>query len=236
MAEPASTTALVPAAANLNDYSIQIKEYNAAGRPDNYNIAIPADINPNKLAVMLQVGLLKKSPAWSKFDVPTILYAVIYAERMGLDIMAGDVYMADEGRIATTAGAKIRHAMASGRIAGYKVEIENGEEISIKFSTKTGGDQTWTGSNLKAKVTISVQGWAAPVVYETTLAEWFVGRNPNWRSRPAYMLRRNALSKALEEVAPLGIEADEAPPLTPELEPAKSYVSGVGQKEAKNAG
>ena len=49
-------------------------------------------------------------------------------------------------------------------------------------------------------------------VYETTLSEWFHGPNPNWINRPQYMLRRNALSKALEEVAPMGIEADEAPP------------------------
>src|SRR5207245_5307778 len=75
-------------------------------------------------------------------------------------------------------------------------------------------EQTWEGPNLKATVTVQVRDMDKPVTYQTTLVEWFTGRNPNWRTRPAYMLRKNALSKVMEEVAPLGTEADEAPPLS----------------------
>ncbi len=203
-----SNTAIVPIE---GEYQIQISEFSPSGQKSNFMIPVPNHISSQEASVMLRAGILKKT-AWKNFDFPTILHAVIYADRMGLDIMAGDVYSADGGRLATTAGAKIRHAMATGRIEGYEVEISDGDAIEIPWKTSNSSG-VFKGSNLKARVTVHVKGWVKPVVYETTLAEWFVGGNPNWKSRPSYMLRRNALSKALEEVAPMGVEADEAPPL-----------------------
>lgn len=216
MAEQSSTTAIAPID---GEYQIAIRDFDAAGKASGFMVPVPNNIDAHGASVMLRSAILKKT-TWKAFDFPTILHAVIYADRMGLDIMAGDVYMAEEGRISTTAGAKIRHAMASGKIAGYKVEISDGPLITIPYQLK-GKDELYKGPNLKAKVTVLVKGWDEPMTYETTLAEWFTGRNPNWRNRPAYMLRRNALSKALEEVAPMGVEADEAPP-TPLLEFPKS--------------
>lgn len=191
------------------DYSLKVTDYNAAGAKEELSVPVPKDERWG--SIMLRTAILKRT-TWKNFDVPTIMHATVYADQMGLDIMAGDVYMAEEGRISTTAGAKIRHAMASGRIVGYSVDIEEGKEISIDYQLK-GQACKWTGPDLKATVTVRVKDWAEPVVYKTSLAEWFVGRNPNWRTRPAYMLRRNALSKALEEVAPMGVEPEEAPPV-----------------------
>jgi hypothetical protein len=191
------------------EYLIQIKEFDAAGKSTSFSVPVPRNISSTEASVMLRAAVLKRT-TWSGKDFPTILHAVIYADRMGLDIMAGDVYTADGGRLSTTASAKIRHAMTSGKIAGYSVTITEGPTISIPYKSN-GKDCTWVGKNLKAVVSVRVVGWEEPVVYETTLEEWFMGSNPNWRARPAYMLRRNALSKALEEVAPMGIEADEAP-------------------------
>lgn len=208
MPEPTSSTALVPVE---GEYQIQISEFDAAGHKSNFMVPVPASITSQEASVMLRSAVLKRT-TWKAFDFPTILHAVIYADRMGLDIMAGDVYSAEGGRLSTTAGAKIRHAMSTGKIEGYEVDIQPGSPVTIEFQLK-GAKSTWTGPNLKAKVTVYVKGWRAPVTYETTLEEWFMGANPNWRSRPAYMLRRNALSKALEEVAPMGVEGDEAPPL-----------------------
>jgi hypothetical protein len=210
MPEPSTSTALVPIE---GEYQIQIREFDAAGKASNFMVPVPTNITSNEASVMLRAAVLKRT-TWKAFDFPTILHAVIYADRMGLDIMAGDVYSAEGGRLSTTAGAKIRHAMATGKIEGYDVEITPGETIKIKYSTAKGPSE-WEGPDLKAKVTAYVKGWAKPVVYETTLSEWFLGTNPNWRSRPAYMLRRNALSKLLEEIAPMGVEGDEAPPLDP---------------------
>ncbi len=209
MAEVQSQTAIVP---SPEGYAIKIRELSPSGKAEDLSIPIPANLNAHSLDLMLEAAVLKRT-TWRQFEFPTILHACIYARRMGLDITAGDVYMAEEGRLSTTAGAKIRHAMSTGRIKGYEVEITEGPQIVIPWETsKTKGE--YKGPNLIAKVTVHVTGWEKPVVYTTTLAEWFTGRNPNWRSRPAYMLRRNALSKALEEVAPLGVEADEAPPVT----------------------
>src|SRR5262245_39120803 len=207
MAEQSTTTAITPVD---GEYQIAIRDFDAAGKASGFMVPVPHDINAHGASVMLRAAILKKT-TWKLFDFPTILHAVIYADRMGLDIMVGDVYMAEEGRISTTAGAKIRHAMSTGRIEGYEIEITQRPVVAIPYTLK-GKEEVFKGPNLAAKVTVHVKGWKAPVVYETTLAEWFTGRNPNWRNRPAYMLRRNALSKALEEVAPMGIEGDEAPP------------------------
>lgn len=208
MPEQANSTELVP----LNgEYQIQVSEFDAAGKRSSFAVPVPTNMNSQEASVMLRLAILKRT-TWKSYDIPTILHAILYADRMGLDIVAGDVYSVDGGRLATTAAAKIRHAMASGKIAGYNVEITEGPEITIKWQSSKGPGE-WTGPNLKATVTVYVKDWEKPMTYTTTLEEWFMGGNPNWKSRPAYMLRRNALSKALEEVSPMGVEPDEAPPL-----------------------
>ena len=216
MPEPTNASAIVPVD---GEYLISITEFDAAGTKNSFRVPVPASITSAEASVMLRAAVLKRT-TWKAFDFPTILHAVIYADRMGLDIMAGDVYSAEGGRLSTTAGAKIRHAMSSGKIVGYTVDITIGDPISIPYKL-AGKDCKWEGDNLIAKVTVHVKDWTVPVVYETTLCEWFLGTNPNWRTRPAYMLRRNALSKALEEVAPMGVEADEAPPLALDTTVAK---------------
>lgn len=219
MAEMEGTSAIIPAASalgpraqgDLGVYSINIADYSPSGKKEEFAVALPNDAKWGN--VMLRAAILKRT-TWKQFEIPVILHAIIYADSMGLDIMAGDVYQAEEGRLSTTAGAKIRHAMSGDRIEGYSVEITEGPEITLEY-TQRNETKVWKGKDLKAKVTVDVRGWKAPVVYNTTLGEWFVGRNPNWRTRPAYMLRRNALSKALEEVAPMGVDVDEAPPVAP---------------------
>jgi hypothetical protein len=209
-------------------YTIKVRDVDAAGKFSDFGIALPTD--PKWQMVMIRAALLKRT-TWKNFDVPTIIHAVIYADQMGLDIMAGDVYMATEGRLSTTAGAKIRHAMAGDKIAGYTIEITDGPPHKFKFTNK-GAAETLDLPNYHAKVTVRVKNWDAPMVYETDLSEWFEGRNPNWRTRPKYMLRRNALSKALEEVAPMGVEADEAPPVAKEL-PEQTYVTASTSSQSR---
>lgn len=234
MAEVANTQALVPVD---GEYQIEIVEFDSAGKKNALKVPVPRSLTSTEASVMLRSAILYRT-TWKGRDVPTIIHAVMYADRMGLDIMAGDVYMAEEGRLSTTAGAKIRHAMSTGRIEGYNVEITEGKPIKIKYTLKQ-EEKVYEGPELIAKVTVQVVGWKAPLIYEAKLSEWFTGRNPNWRTRPAYMLRKNALSKALEEVAPMGVEADEAPPLVPEndtnvakaLDTAKALVAQSNQKE-----
>lgn len=208
---PAPSAGLAEATqGDFGRYSIKVRDFSASGAADEFSVVLPSE---GKWAdVMLRAAILKRT-TWKNFEIPTIIHAVYYADQMGLDIMAGDVYMAEGQRYSTTAGAKIRHAMSTGKIVGYKVEMKEMEPITIEYTLRSQA-QKWTGKNLKATVTVKVKDWDEPMMYETTLAEWFVGANPNWRNRPAYMLRRNALSKALEEVAPMGVDESEAPPAT----------------------
>lgn len=212
MAELENTSAIVPAAQAGPSYTLAITEFDAAGGRSVLSVPLPQDEKWG--SVMLRAALLKKGGSWKAYDIPTIIHAVVYADNLGLDIMAGDVYCAEEGRLSTTAGAKIKHAMQSGRVSSYAVDIQPGKPITIPYTLK-GQQEKYEGTNLEATVTVKVRDLEEPVVYRTTLAEWFTGRNPNWRTRPAYMLRKNALSKVLEEVCPMGTEADEAPPVEP---------------------
>lgn len=210
MAQLEENTAIVPVRASGPSYTLAITEFDAGGKASTLSVPLPQDEKWG--SVMLRAALLKKGGNWKGYDIPTIIHAVVYADNLGLDIMAGDVYCAEEGRLSTTAGAKIKHAMQSGRVTGYSVDIQPGKPIEIPYTLKN-QQEKYTGTNLEATVTVKVRDLDEPVVYKTTLAEWFTGRNPNWRTRPAYMLRKNALSKVLEEVCPMGTEADEAPPL-----------------------
>lgn len=200
MPEQSNSTAL---ATIEGEYQLEVKEFDAAGKTSVFKVPVPTALTATEASIMLRTAILKRT-AMKANELPQVLHAVMYADRLGLDVMAGEVYIV-AGRIATTAGAKIRHAMNSGKIDGYKVDIT---PLNRKF--KSGAEDV---DDLKAVVTVRVKGWAEPVIYETTLREWYLPTNPNWKQRPAYMLRRNALSKALEEVAPMGLDADEAPPI-----------------------
>jgi hypothetical protein len=219
MAEQEGTTALAPIQSGA-DYSIVISEFDPAGAKSTLTVPLPRDERWGGL--LLRAALLKKGGNWKQYDIPTILYAIIYAEHLHLDIEAGDVYMAAEGRMSTTAGAKVKHALASGRIKGMKVETVEGDPVSIPWKTANASGE-WKGPNYRTTVTLKVEGWDEPFIYTATLREWFTGANPNWRSRPVYMLEQNALGKACERVVPMGTEADEAP--TAGLGPDRGYMA-----------
>lgn len=225
MADQLSDTTLVTTN-NPGEFIITAKDFTPAGKSEEFKVAIPQD--PIWAKRMLTAVLLKRT-TWKNFDMPSIITATLYAEALGLDILQGDVYSAEGGRFSTTAGAKIKHGMASGRIVGYKVEFLNEDEGAVEdFQWKTERDSgTDRFPNYHCRVTVWVKDFKEPIVYETTLREWYQGRNPNWRQRPKYMLRRNALGKAFEEVAPMGVEADEAPPIEVFAPPVKAAAASA---------
>lgn len=221
MAQELSESAIVPSApsgpgeivqGDMGRYSIQVTDYSASGKAENFAVTIPADAKWGH--VMLRAAILKRT-TWKQFDIPTILHGVIYSDNLGLDIMAGDVYMAEEGRYSTTTGAKIKHAMSSGKVVGITVDTIEGPEIEIPWETRA-NKGVFKGPDLTTKVTIHVKDWTQPYVYTARLKEWFVGRNPNWRTRTRYMLEENAKGKACNTIAPMGVDPDEAPPATPQ--------------------
>ena len=214
MADLNAGTAIIPAALAPGEYTLNVKDFEPDGSTSKLSVPLPKD---EKWGSILLRAALLKSTTWKNFNMPTVIHAVLYSDQLGLDIMAGDVYMAQEGRLSTSAYAKIKHGMTATdetgkrRITGYSVEIDEGDGIQ-DFTWKTSKEQGVEHiPNYHIKVTVHVNGWEHPVVYEATLREWFTPANPNWRTRPRYMLRLNALGKAFQEVAPMGVEVDEAP-------------------------
>jgi hypothetical protein len=202
MAEQENNTSLVPA----EGIALKVREFNASGGKNEYAMSLPKE-GP-WLERQLKALCLKAGPMADQ-NMGNILCAIMYAEEMGLSVILGDLYFVN-GRIATTADAKIRHALGSGLVAGYDVQMTKGEKISIPYEVK-GKSQTWQGDDLHCKITVKVKGWESPVIYEADLRDWFNGANAAWREHTAFMFRKNCLSKALSEVAPLGVDADEIP-------------------------
>jgi hypothetical protein len=226
MAELVGSSAIVPAS---GEYTLNIKDFNADGTTERLAVPLPKDEKWGN--VLLRAALLKRT-TWRNNDLPSIIHAVVYADQLGLDIMAGDVYQAEGQRLSTTAGAKIKHGMATGRIVGYTVEITDGPVLEFPWKTKNeSGVEKFP--NYQIKVTVQVRDWEKPVVYEATLKEWFVGANPNWRTRPKYMLRLNSLGKAFQEVAPMGVEADEAPPMAESFAVTEASDKALGKGGAE---
>lgn len=220
---------------DMGRYSLRVSEYSPSGKKEEFAVVVPD--NPTWGSIMLRAAILKRT-TWKNIELPMIILGVKYADDMGLNILAGDVYMAQEGRLSTTAGAKIRHAMGTGKIAGYTVDIVDGPVTKFEYREKN-ENKSISLPNYKATITVKVKDWDMPMVYSTTLSEWFAGHNPNWRTRPTYMLRKNALSKALEEVAPMGVEGDEAPPLPLYHDPSQKLAQmqvQLGMAAAQMAG
>lgn len=232
MAEQENSTSLVP----TEGIALKVREFSAAGGKNEYSMALPKE-GP-WLDRQLKAMCLKAGPM-AEQNMGNILCAIMYAEEMGLSVILGDLYFVN-GRIATTADAKIRHALGSGLIAGYNVEITKGKLVVFKYQMK-GKEEVWQGEDLHAKVTVKVKGWESPVIYEADLRDWFNGANAAWREHTAFMFRKNCLSKALSEVAPLGVDADEipaeakAPALPEDLVKALAAVKGsAGNSEQES--
>jgi hypothetical protein len=219
MANQESDTSLVPSSDGI---TLRVKDFSAGGGASEYAITVPQN-DARWQDIVLRAAFLKKGTMVEQ-SFGAIVCAIMYADSMGLNVMAGDVYIVN-GKLATSADAKIRHALGSGRIEGYEVEMTPGPAIDIQYSIK-GKLEIWTGPNVHAKITVHVKGWKKPVVYESDLEEWFNGANAAWREHTSFMFRKNALSKALGEVAPLGVDADEVP-AAPVLSDAKEFVKSL---------
>lgn len=207
MPNETNTTAIVP----VEGIKLQAKDFTSLGRGE-YAITMPTEGPWFERSI--KAMCLKNGPMATE-SMGNILCAVLYAEEMGLSAILGDLYFVN-GRIATTADAKIRHALSSGIVAGYNVEITKGKLVVFTYTYKS-VEKEFQTEDLHAKVTVKVKGWDEPVVYEADLKDWFNGANAAWREHTAFMFRKNCLSKALSEVAPLGVDADEIPAQTPQV-------------------
>lgn len=196
----AESTALAPTR-KLDELNLKVKELDALGRAEEYIVGLPTSPNFAEWSFLQQIAMLKTG-AWKSIPVPQVAFAIAYANRLGLDIMQGDVYSTGEGRIATSNKAKIKLAMQTGKIVGINSVVT---ETERPFSA----DGCAVKKDLECTVTVSVKGWERPLTLTQRLSEWYVGRNPNWKSRPEHMLKLNTLAHACEYINPTETGDDE---------------------------
>lgn len=199
------------------DYTLNIVDVGQGGKPETFSVQLASNTEWKTWPLMMKAAILKKN-TFKQQSIAEIVFTILYAERLGLDVIAGDVYSVD-GRINTTNGAKIKYAMSSGKIEGVECVIEPILEHQDKGGVYAKFKRTIRNSeiemeDLRATVTVKVRGWEKPYIYTAKLSEWFQGTNPNWVNRPEHMLRLNSTSHALNFICPMGsAESDEAPPV-----------------------
>jgi hypothetical protein len=224
---------IVPAASavetvqgDFGRFLVRVKEYDAAGQPDNFALAITTD-HPVWGEHLMNACVLKQAEQWRQTPLMVVAWASRYAKENGLDIFAGDVYMV-QGRVSTSNKAKIKKALASGLIKGIETTI-------TKLSDPPPQGCTCVPNDLECTATITVAGWEKPIIRKARLSRWFKRSNPNWVSNPEHMLELNTVAHACEFVAPGGTEADEVP-YTPQWDLEDQLRASVTQTIPKSLG
>lgn len=200
-----------------NMYRLRVEESDILGKKETVETVVEDTRSWDAdWGIVTRAMLAKKGNAqWKDKTIAEILCAIMYADSLRLNFEQGDVFPADGGRLSVTAHAKIKYAMNSGRVLTYTVKVEEVPEKTLKIPWATWNAKgVYEGPELKATgqvVLTNKSTFEAPPAF---LSEWFIGRNPNWKERPRYMLSLNYASKILTLVAPLGgAESDEAPPI-----------------------
>jgi hypothetical protein len=209
-------------------YRITIKRFNASG--DNTPLvawipekASPASIRDNP--VLLSAVLKDGDPTWQQYEPGFILVAALKAAGLGLDLLEGDIYPV-QGRLGISDWAKIKYA----RSHGYRAVVEMKQGPAVQWDWGTAREKgIWQGTNDTAVATIYDRNDKLVNTYETTLKAWWVGSSKEWRDRTAESLRRKALARAYQEVCPVGIDPEEAPPIEVKVGFNEAASKAVGQ-------
>jgi len=175
-------------------------------------------------AAFLAIGPMSGVPFGS------VVCAVMYADSLGLDVMAKDVYTVD-GKLSVSAEGKIKFADQSGLIEWRRIKLSREGNISLPYTEKQ-QSKTWVGKNLKAVVTVKLRSDPEPQVMEWELADFFSGSTA-WRTDTVSMFSKRALGKTLGILVPTGVDAEDIPTGSAELpiEP-KSIVAGLRAAQA----
>ena len=195
-------------------YTITVRRFSSSGDAKPLIVHIPENASPDAIRnnpLLLAAVLKDGDPVWSNYEPGFVLVAALKAAGLGLDLLEGDIYPV-EGRLGISDWAKIKYARSKGFRA--IVKWETGEKVSWPWETKR-EKGIWDGTNDKCVVDVLDRNDKLVNTYETTLKAWFVGHSKEWRERSAESLRRKAIARAYQEVCPVGIDPEEAPPLPP---------------------
>jgi hypothetical protein len=196
MAKEEGSAAIIPEAAQ--GYNIAIREFDAAGTPSDLIVPIPSDSDYKRWSILARAAVLKQT-TWGKFSVPQIILAVMFADKLGVDIELGDVYSTD-GRPALSAEARIKLAQRDPRYRGHKCTMKDtGQPL--------GKPKCILKTDLECTVEVYVDGWAEPIRRTALLSRWHK-ETPAWNERPEHQLELNTLGHACRFLRPVGDPAD----------------------------
>lgn len=201
MPEPGNNTSIIPLAGG--SMQITVKDFDAAGRATEITCALPDNGNFKMWTLQQQIVMLKKG-MWAAASIPDIVWGLAYADALNADVMKGELFPTGPGRWGTSNKYKIKQALRTGKVKGIEVAIKDtGEKIDLKGCVQK--------TDLECTVTVTVDGWSAPIIRKSKLSRWFKEKNPNWQGNPEHMLELNTVAHALEYVEPTATEDDEAP-------------------------
>ena len=175
----------------LEDMLIPVKQLDKLGRAVEYFVPMPSSPLYKDWSFFQKIAMLKAGPM-EKISIPMIAIALMQAEDHNLNVFEGDVYSTGEGRLAYSNKAKIKMALRTGRITGYTCEMKDAPPVeSYPFD-----------HDIECTITLNVKGFDKPIVKTQRASEWYMERNPNWNTRPTYMLELNTFAHACEMVNP----------------------------------
>lgn len=203
MAIEQGSSAIVPAAEVSTGYKISIVEFDAAGSKSTLVVPIPDGSAEFKQWNMLARAAVLKQTTWAKFSVPQIILAIMFSDKLGLDIELGDVYSTD-GKPSISAEARIKLAMKDPRYNGSKTTFrDTGEAL--------GKPKCILKTDLECSVEVYVEGWQEPIRRTARLSRWHKD-TPAWNERPEHQLELNTLGHACRFLRPVGDPADTGEP------------------------
>lgn len=205
--------AVVPATPRQDGYALTITEYDAdSATPKTMTVSIPtnATLDTIKGNLLLRAAILK-STTWKAFKMPQIMHAIMFADRLGLDIELGDVYSTD-GRPAINAEGRIKLAQKDPRYRGSKTTFRD-------TGTALNKPKCVLKTDLECTVEVYVDGWQAPIRRTALLSRWYRDTSA-WNERPEHQLEMNTIGHACRFLRPVGDPEDAPPAPEPDLIPA----------------
>jgi hypothetical protein len=199
MATEEGSSAIVPVPASAANYSLSIVEYDAAGKSSTLVVPIPDGSTEFRQWNTLARAAVLKQTTWQKFTVPQIILAVMFADKLGVDIELGDVYSTD-GRPALSAEARIKLAQKDPRYKGSKTTFRD-------TGTALNKPKCVLKTDLECTVEVYVEGWQEPIRRTALLSRWHK-ETPAWNERPEHQLELNTLGHACRFLRPVGDPAD----------------------------